>query len=391
MTNKLNDQVRLRHGATLTNRIVLSPMQSQSGLKGGFVSEDTIRYYSARSEAGGLLITEFHYVSENGGPSYVPNYPEQLGAYSDKHLEGLKQVAKALKSKGHKAILQIHHGGRRANGRYLDGKAVLSPSPLPLSFSKFPVREISSDEIEAIILDFGRATKRAIDAGFDGVEIHGANHYLLQQFFSKSTNKRMDYWGGSLEKRMHFPLAVIQEVKKVIKANAPEDFILGYRLSPEELHTHGEGYNYHDSIAFVKKIIPYELDYLHLSLWAGYNSKPEKSNQSYAELFKTVLDEQTKLIIVGGVFDESAAKDAVENYADLIAIARGTLIEPQFGKKIVEGRGREILHEISPESVPYSQLTDGLLEAFSRDDSIGLPPLPGANSIRSLHTGKYDQ
>ncbi len=97
------------------------------------------------------------------------------------------------------------------------------------------------------------------------------------------------------------------------------------------------------------------------------------------------------MIIVGGVFDESAAKDAVENYADLIAIARGTLIEPQFGKKIVEGRGREILHEISPESVPYSQLTDGLLEAFSRDDSIGLPPLPGANSIRSLHTGKYDQ
>ncbi len=80
-------------------------------------------------------------------------------------------------------------------------------------------------------MDFGRATKRAIDAGFDGVEIHGANHYLLQQFFSKSTNKRMDYWGGSLEKRMHFPLAVIQEVKKVIKANAPEDFILGYRLS----------------------------------------------------------------------------------------------------------------------------------------------------------------
>ena len=79
MTNKLNDQVRLRHGATLTNRIVLSPMQSQSGLKGGFVSEDTIRYYSARSEAGGLLITEFHYVSENGGPSYVPNYPERLG------------------------------------------------------------------------------------------------------------------------------------------------------------------------------------------------------------------------------------------------------------------------------------------------------------------------
>ncbi|MFV8814217.1 NADH-dependent oxidoreductase, partial [Aerococcus urinaeequi] len=93
MTNKLTDKVTLRHGATLNNRIAMSPMQSQSGKRNGFVSEDTLKYYSARSQAGGLIVSEFHYVSENGGPAYHPGYPEQLAAYSDAHLDGLTKLA----------------------------------------------------------------------------------------------------------------------------------------------------------------------------------------------------------------------------------------------------------------------------------------------------------
>ena len=115
MPNQLTDHVTLRHGAALNNRIVMSPMQTHSGLKGGFASDDTIQYYSARSQAAGMLITEFHYVSENGGPAYVPGYPEQLGAYSDAHLEGLRKTAQALKKDGNKAILQFHHAVDRRN------------------------------------------------------------------------------------------------------------------------------------------------------------------------------------------------------------------------------------------------------------------------------------
>lgn len=87
---------------------------------------------------------------------------------------------------------------------------------------------------------------------------------------------------------------------------------------------------------------------------------------------------------------EDTATDAIENYADLIAVARGTLIDPNFAKKITEGKGDTILHKISPETVEYSHLTPGLLEAFSREDSLGLPPLLGGETIRHLHTGKYD-
>lgn len=266
MTHHVTDTVTLRHGAQLTSRIAMAPMQTHSGKRGGFVSEDTIRYYEARSQAASLLISEFHYVSENGGPAYVPGYPEQLGAYSDEHLEGLTRLAQTLKKDGNKAVLQIHHGGRAAVGRAVSGEDVVAPSAIDFSFLDYPVRELTHEEILEIIADFGRATKRAIQAGFDGVEIHGANHYLIQQFFSSLSNHRTDEWGGSLEKRMAFPLAVVKEVKRVVAEAGPENFIIGYRISPEEIHGDGIGYTYKESIQLIAQVVKQELDYIHLSL-----------------------------------------------------------------------------------------------------------------------------
>ncbi|WP_150202464.1 NADH-dependent flavin oxidoreductase [Streptococcus constellatus] len=391
MSKSLIDTVQFRHGAQLSSRLVMPPMLTFSGLKGGFVSDDTLRYYHARSQAAGLLIAEYHYVSESGGPCSRPGYPEQLGIYSDEHLEGAKKIAAALQKNGNKAILQIHHGGREASGRAVKGEEVLAPSALNFSFLSYPVREMTNAEIEGIIKDFGRATKRAIEAGFSGVEIHGANHYLLQQFFSSFSNVREDKWGGSLEKRMAFPLAVVKEVKRVVGKYAPKDFIVGYRISPEEIHGDEVGYSYREAQALIREVIKYELDYIHLSLWEGYASKPVGSDRTYAEHFKSILDNQTKLIIVGGVFSEEDAQDAIaQTPTDLIAVGRGTLIDPLFGQKIKEGRGDEIVHQISPEQLEQTAWTSGLREAFTREDSLGLPELPGHDSITELHTGKYD-
>lgn len=391
MSKSLIDTVQFRHGAQLSSCLVMPPMLTFSGLKGGFVSDDTLRYYHARSQAAGLLIAEYHYVSESGGPCSRPGYPEQLGIYSDEHLEGAKKIAAALQKNGNKAILQIHHGGREASGRAVKGEEVLAPSALDFSFLSYPVREMTNAEIEGIIKDFGRATKRAIEAGFSGVEIHGANHYLLQQFFSSFSNVREDKWGGSLEKRMAFPLAVVKEVKRVVEKYAPKDFIVGYRISPEEIHGDEAGYSYREAQALIREVIKYELDYIHLSLWEGYASKPVDSDRTYAEHFKSILDNQTKLIIVGGVFSEEDAQDAIaQTPTDLIAVGRGTLIDPLFGQKIKEGRGDEIVHQISPEQLEQTAWTSGLREAFTREDSLGLPELPGHDSITELHTGKYD-
>ncbi|WP_252896305.1 oxidoreductase [Veillonella rogosae] len=132
--HNLTDTITFRRGLTIPNRIALAPMQSQSALEGGYASNDTIRYYNHRSKAAGLLITEFHYVSESGGPAYMPGYPSQMGIYSDVHLEGAKKIAQALKKDGNKAVMQIHHGGRMAIGRFINHQDVVAPSDLQRKF-----------------------------------------------------------------------------------------------------------------------------------------------------------------------------------------------------------------------------------------------------------------
>ena len=390
MSKQITDPIQLRHGARLTNRLVLSPMYTFSGLEGGFVSDDTLEYYGFRSKTAGLLITEFHYVSPSGGPCYQTGYPVQLGIYSDAHIEGESRLAEALQKDGNKAILQIHHGGLAASGLALKGEEVLAPSTLDFPFLPYPVRELTDEEITEIIKDFGRAVKRAIKAGFSGVEIHGANHYLLQQFFSKATNLRQDRWGGTLEKRMAFPLAVVEEVKRAAEKYAPANFIVGYRISPEEIHENQTGYTYEETLLLVKELVKQELDYIHLSLLGGYASKPSGSDKTYAHHFKEAMDDKTMLITVGGIFSQKDAEDAIKNTdTDLIAVGRGTLIDPFFGHKIQTGRGEEIVDQISPEQLQNSRLTPGLLEVFSRKDSGGLPTLPGHDSIIHLHTGQF--
>lgn len=381
---KVTDSVTFRSGVTVSNRLALAPMLTYSGEPGGFASEDTLNYYQARSQAAGLLITEFHYVSENGGPCGPLGFPEQLGIYDDEHLASIKAIAKALKKSGNKAILQIHHGGREAKGRHALGQEVLAPSAIDYEFLDYPVREMTNAEILEIIRDFGRATKRAIAAGFDGVEIHGANHYGIQQFFSAFSNRRTDEWGGSLEKRMAFPLAVVKEVQRVVSEYAPRDFMVGYRISPEEIHGDTVGYTYKESRQLIKKVVEQKLDYIHLSLWDGHDSSPKGSKKSYAELFKEVLDPETKLIIVGNVFSEAEAQRAIEKYADLIAVGRGTLIDPIFGQKIMTGAGDTIVPEISPEQLERSQLTPGLFKIFTCADTLGLHKLPNNPSIYGL-------
>ena len=123
--------------------------------------------------------------------------------------------------------------------------------------------ELSPKKIKEFIKDYGEATRRAIEAGFDGVEIHGANHYLIQQFFSAYSNRRKDQWGGSLTKRMNFALEVVDEINNVVENYAEEPFLVGYRISPEEVHGENIGYTVDEAAKLVKEIIKSGIDYIH--------------------------------------------------------------------------------------------------------------------------------
>lgn len=270
----LSDSLTFRHGATVNNRLVQSPMLTNSG-QDGYATQDTIDYYNARYKTGGMIITEYMYVSKTGGPALTwKRGREQLAAYDDKFVSQLKKVAAAIKHSGNKAIMQIAHTGREANYRAMNGQPVYAPSALDFPFLPYKVHELSDEQIREIIADFGKAAKRAIDAGFDGVEIHGANHYLIQQFVSAYSNHRDDHWGGSVEKWMNFPLAVVKSVMDTVRQYAPKDFIVGYRISPEEIHGKNVGYTWHESTKLIDTITKqYDLDYIHLSM-PHFDAKP---------------------------------------------------------------------------------------------------------------------
>lgn len=397
--SNLNKSFTFRHGAKVNNRFAQAPMLTNSG-KDGFATQDTIDYYQARSKAGGMVITEYMYVSEDGGPAMTwRRGREQLAAYDDKFVPRLKKVAAAIKSSGNKAIMQIAHTGREANYRPMTGRPAYAPSKMDFPFLPYRVHEFTDEHIHQMINDFAAATKRAIDAGFDGVEIHGANHYLLQQFFSAYSNHRIDHWGGSLNKRMNLPLAVVKAVTDTVKKYAPKNFIVGYRISPEEIHGKNVGYTWHESVQLIDRITKlYDLDYIHLSM-LQYNAKPgdallmdidgaaakkfHDSKKPFATLFKPYLNGAAE-IISGSVVDRDSA-EAASKLADIIAVGRENLIDPLFAEKLLHHKDWEIVSELSPEQVKKTHLTPGLIETFSAEHPA--MPLPGCKSLRRLHKG----
>lgn len=377
MPKNLIEDVQLKHGATLKNRIVMAPMLVMGCTDDGKVTDEVLDYYSLRSNVAGMIITSAAYIQEN-----AKGMPNALANYKDEHIEGLSKLAKAIKQDGSKAILQIYHTGREAIVAQEELGEAVAPSALDFPFLDYTPRALTNAEIEEIIKNFGLATKRAIEAGFDGVEIHGANHYLIQQFFSKYSNRREDKWGGSLENRMRFPLRVVEEVKTVVEENAPDDFIIGYRISPEEIHDENVGYKVDASLALIREVLDYDLDYIHLSLFGSTDLKPQGKEETFAELFKNLIDEEdpeTKLIVVGGVFDEAAAKAGIK-YADLVAIGRAALLDPEFALKISEGRADEINKTLTTELHEKLAWPQQLTTLF-KSGFPGLPEMPGIDTI----------
>ncbi len=368
---KLTDKVTFRHGATITSRTAQSPMLTNSGVN-EMVSDETFDYYNVRSQSAGMVIVEYTNVSLNGGPSRSWPKHEQLAIYDDKFIDGLSKIATALKKDGNKAILQLCHAGREANYAQTYGRVAAVPSQVEMPWIDYPLHVLEEDEVWDIVKDFGEATKRAIECGFDGIEIHGANHYLIQQFFSEFSNKRNDYWGGSLEKRMNFALEVTKEVMRVVKEYAPKDFIVGYRISPDEIHGSNIGYTWKESQQLVKTLTnTFDLDYLHISL-LQYDAKPEDLDKTYCEILREVMPEETMLLVAGGISTYEKMQDAL-NYVDVIAMGRATLIDPKIGYKLLNNMQDDIYLEFNEESVSQSHLTSGIISLVAQTPEFAMP------------------
>ena len=341
----------LNNGIEIKNRLVVAPMTHYASNPDGSVSEEELAFLQRRAQNFGLFITAATLVSPEGKA-----FPGQPYAISAADLPSLKTVAKTLQDQGAKAILQIHHGGQLALKNLIGDADVVAAS----ANLQRQARALSETEIEAIIAAFANATELAIQAGFDGVEIHGANNYLIQQFFSAETNRRNDQWGGSLENRLRFPLAVIDAVSTVKVRSGRNGFILGYRFSPEEP---GEGaLRIDDSYVLIDRLIEAGADYLHASLFDIPHAKPQdySGEHTTAELLVAHVADRVPLLAAGLIRTPGDAEQAMTTGLPLVAIGQGLVMNPKWVELAAEGREAEIATTLDSGRVPLLAIPDRL-------------------------------
>lgn len=328
---------------TVKNRIVIPPMTEEMSFSNGEVTTDELRYYRMHSGGAGIFITATSNVNPLG-----KGFEGELSVADDKFIPSLKKLADAIHKDGTKAILQIFSAGRMSSTAILRGQQPVSASAVKATRrnSETP-RELTESEVEQTIKDFGQATRRAIAAGFDGVEIHGANTYLIQQFFSPHSNRRTDKWGGTLEKRMAFPLAVVDAVQSAIDEFADRPFLMGYRISPEEIET--PGIRFADTLKLIDALKDKPLDYLHVSMgdvWRKSLNDDSITTPLNLTIKKHIGD--LPLIAVGDIQTPADAEKVLDEGIDFAALGRETLREPQWVQKVVAGDEDAIRYTISP-------------------------------------------
>lgn len=313
----------------LKNRIVLAPMGNHLQTSQGEVTDALVSYLAQRAKGGtGLIITPFASVS--------PNHPT-FGAYSDNLLPGLKKLTQRIKKYGTKIFLQIAHLGA------MNPYNRIAPSSLSsrLYWYEITPRELDIDEIEDLVNAFIRAGARAKEAGFDGVEFHGGYNYLVGEFYSPHLNKRQDKYGGSFENRMRF----LDEVIEGLKINVGESFPVGFKLNVHE-HVEG-GIDIEEAVKIAKHLEDLGVDYIHvvssfrLDEICEFSGLPTMYEDSYSlvDLAGRIKREVAiPIIATGGIVrPELAEKIVRDNKADLVAIGRGLIADPQWVYRVERG------------------------------------------------------
>jgi len=343
---------------SLKNRLVMAPMTTISGESDGSFSEQEIKYLAQRAESGiGMIISPACYVHKSGHA-----FERQVGCHTDDLIPSLRRCAQAINRHGAASILQIHHGGNAAK-EHLSGSQPWAPTAIKnrRGSSEMP-RAMAASEVELLVEAFANSAVRAQTAGFTGIEIHGANTYLLQQFFSPFTNQREDKWGGSFENRTRFGC----EIVKAIRDKVGDDYPVLYRISPEE--DEPRGYSTFDTIQFLESLVPCGVDIIHVSSWEFHDNLrkdiPEGTNPT--TLIKQAFPE-VPVIGVGGVITPDQAMSVVESGVDLVALGKILMLDKDWARKVESGESDTIRTGINSEEERQALDIPDNMKEYSRN------------------------
>jgi 2,4-dienoyl-CoA reductase-like NADH-dependent reductase (Old Yellow Enzyme family) len=341
---KLFQDYTFKSGVHVKNRLMMAPMTTFSADENDYVSQEELNYYKERANGVGTMITACAYVSKNG-----KGFDGQMGIDHDGTIDGLSKLADVLHSGGAKGVVQLYHGGRLAVPRLIPNEETVSASAIAsledrgfYSIKQAP-RALTTEEVYNIITDFGEATRRAIEAGFDGIELHGASGYLIQQFVSPHSNRRKDVF----ENPFLFSLKLIEEVKKVIQKQANKPFLIGYRFSPEEPET--PGITMKETFSLIDELIQADIDYLHIATTDAW-AKPRRgivSEKSRTELIADYINHRVPLIGVGSIHTpDDAALLLEKGKTDFVAIGRALIVDPHWVEKVQNQKEETISQQL---------------------------------------------
>jgi len=363
--NKLFAPLSFDKGITLKNRLVMSPMTTWASNEDFTISDEEVEYYQIRVNGVGLVITGCTHVTANG-----IGFTHEFAGYDDTFLPSLKKLAKAAKSGGAPAILQLFHAGNKAipdlipNGEVVSASAVPSGTIVLFEKENLP-KELSEDEILDIIKAFGETTKRAIEAGFDGVEIHGAHGFLLQNFMSPFFNRRNDQWGGSIENRLRLSLEILREVKNAVSKFADRPFLIGFRISPEEFPQ--QSYGLSDTFILMDQLIEEKIDYLHFSLLEAATQKPmdsEFSDKPIAVVLNNYVNGRVPVLVAGGITTPAMADQVLDFGVSMVAIGRTLIINPNWVELVESGEEEKITSILKVDTVEEKKIPAKLMAIF---------------------------
>ena len=351
--SKLFEKYTLNNKVEVPGLLAVAPLTLFGSNQDGSVSEEEREYLKLRATNIGLYILGATAVSQEGIKFFT-----QPRALSDKDIPANEERVKIIKDQGALAINQIHHGGCYADKK-ISGVPVMAVSA-EVANKELEAQgklndenktiELTDQDIKRIINDFARATEISIKAGYDGIEIHGANNFILQQFYSGYYNKRTDDWGGSLEKRMRFPLEVVDACCKIRDKYKKPEFIIGYRLSPEEPFENGITMT--ETMALVKALAKKPIQFIHVSERNYYQEvrRGEGVGQPRLKIIHDELKGKMALIGVGGLYTDKDFNKALNSgYSDFIGTGRASMLNKDLGILLKEGKGDKLNLVLEPD------------------------------------------
>jgi 2,4-dienoyl-CoA reductase-like NADH-dependent reductase (Old Yellow Enzyme family) len=310
-------------GATASNRVWLAPLTNTQSHADGGLSEDEARWLERRAAGGfGVVETCAAWVDAGGR-----SWPGQLGVGPTADLPALRGLTGRLHAHGALAISQLFHGGVRSPSA-ISGSQPVSASVFHEESKGFEVPRAATDaEVEGFVASFAAAAARCAEAGFDGVELHGAHGYLLGQFLSRTMNTRADRWGGDAAGRA----TLLREALRAARAAVPQGFLVGVRISPEDIFS-AKGLDLDESLQLAAWLEADGADFLHLSLWNAAANTTKRPDAHAIPLFRDAV--RLPLVVAGGVWTADDAAAVLDRGADFVALGRAAICNPDWPQRV---------------------------------------------------------